>query len=139
MVIRAVDAARVDCAGSKIVRVFDGFPDVLSVRTIPAQEPCGGDRNPEPVLLLRAIVEEQGFQSDAQVDKAGCDVDVLRLGTAPSRKARAVDEDGDPPQIHILVEGFAFAIPTARLVLDRADGFCRVRFPESGVGLDQAG
>ena len=32
------------------------------------------------------------------------------------------EADGEPPQIRILVEGFAFAIPTALVALDRADG-----------------
>ena len=32
------------------------------------------------------------------------------------------DDDAEPPQIRILVEGFAFAIPTALVALDRADG-----------------
>ena len=33
------------------------------------------------------------------------------------------DDEGEPPQIRILVEGLAFAIPTALVALDRADGF----------------
>ncbi len=34
----------------------------------------------------------------------------------------ATDDDGEPPQIRILIEDFAFAIPTALVALDRADG-----------------
>ena len=34
----------------------------------------------------------------------------------------AVDEDGDPPQIRILFEGFHFDIPTALVCLDREQG-----------------
>ena len=34
----------------------------------------------------------------------------------------ATDDDGEPPQIRILVKGFAFAIPTALVALSRADG-----------------
>ncbi len=32
------------------------------------------------------------------------------------------DSEGEPPQIRILVDGLAFAIPTALVALDRADG-----------------
>ncbi len=34
----------------------------------------------------------------------------------------APDGDGEPAQIRILVEGFAFAIPTALVALSHADG-----------------
>ena len=32
------------------------------------------------------------------------------------------EEDGEPPQIRILVEGLIFAIPTALVALDREQG-----------------
>ena len=32
------------------------------------------------------------------------------------------DEDGEPPQIRILVEGLAFAIPTALIAIDHDEG-----------------
>ena len=35
----------------------------------------------------------------------------------------AADEDGEPPQIRILVDGLSFAIPTALVALNQADGF----------------
>ena len=35
----------------------------------------------------------------------------------------AVDDEDEPPQIRILVEGFSFAIPTALVALNRADGW----------------
>ena len=34
----------------------------------------------------------------------------------------AIEEDGDPPQIRILVEGLGFDIPTALVTLDRDQG-----------------
>ena len=34
----------------------------------------------------------------------------------------AVDDEAEPPQIRILVEGFAFAIPTALVALDHDQG-----------------
>ena len=34
----------------------------------------------------------------------------------------AADNDGEPPQIRILVEGLAFAIPTALVALDHDQG-----------------
>ena len=34
----------------------------------------------------------------------------------------AATDDGEPPQIRILIEGLAFAIPTALVALNRADG-----------------
>ena len=34
----------------------------------------------------------------------------------------AVDDNGEPPQIRILVEGLAFAIPTALVALSHDDG-----------------
>ena len=34
----------------------------------------------------------------------------------------AIEEDGDPPQIRILVEGLGFDIPTALVALDRDQG-----------------
>jgi len=50
----------------------------------------------------------------------------------------AVDDDGDPPQIRILVEGFAFAIPTALVCLDRADGLAICDSLNRPLGLDRA-
>ncbi len=48
------------------------------------------------------------------------------------------DEDGEPPQIRILVEGFAFAIPTALVALDRADGLAVADSLNRALGLDRA-
>ena len=50
----------------------------------------------------------------------------------------AVDEEDEPPQIRILVEGFAFAIPTALVALDRADGFAVCDSLNRALGLDRA-
>ena len=43
-----------------------------------------------------------------------------------------------PPQIRILVEGFAFAIPTALVALDRADGLAVCDSLNRALGLDRA-
>ena len=48
------------------------------------------------------------------------------------------DDDGEPPQIRILVEGFAFAIPTALVALDRADGFAVCDSLNRALGLDRS-
>ena len=51
----------------------------------------------------------------------------------------AADEDGKPPQIRILVEGLTFAIPTALVALDRADGFAVCDSLNRALGLDRTG
>ncbi len=48
------------------------------------------------------------------------------------------DGDGEPPQIRILVEGFAFAIPTALVALDRADGLAVCDSLNRALGLDRS-
>ena len=50
----------------------------------------------------------------------------------------AVDEDGEPPQINILVEGLAFAIPTALVCLTADDGFRLCDRLNRALGLDRA-
>ncbi len=50
----------------------------------------------------------------------------------------AVDDEDEPPQIRILVEGFAFAIPTALVALDRADGLAVCDSLNRALGLDRA-
>ena len=50
----------------------------------------------------------------------------------------AVDDDGELPQIRILVEGFAFAIPTALVALDRADGLAVCDSLNRALGPDRA-
>ena len=50
----------------------------------------------------------------------------------------AVDDDGDPPQIRILVEGFAFDIPTALVALDREQGLDVCDRLNRALGLDRA-
>ena len=47
------------------------------------------------------------------------------------------DVDGEPPQIRILVEGFAFAIPTALVALSQADGFAVCDRLNRALGLDR--
>ena len=49
----------------------------------------------------------------------------------------ATGDDGEPPQIRILVEGFAFAIPTALVVLNRADGLAVCDSLNRALGLDR--
>ncbi len=53
--------------------------------------------------------------------------------------APVTDTEGEPPQIRILVEGFAFAIPTALVCLDRADGLAVCDSLNRPLGLDRAG
>ena len=48
------------------------------------------------------------------------------------------EADGEPPQIRILVEGFAFAIPTALVALSQADGFAVCDRLNRALGLDRA-
>ncbi|MCY4397221.1 MAG: hypothetical protein OXC10_19020 [Rhodospirillaceae bacterium] len=50
----------------------------------------------------------------------------------------AVDHEDEPPQIRILVEGFAFAIPTALVTLNRADGLAVCDSLNRALGLDRA-
>ena len=50
----------------------------------------------------------------------------------------AADSEGEPPQIRILVEGLAFAIPTALVALDRADGLTVCDSLNRALGLDRA-
>ena len=47
------------------------------------------------------------------------------------------DDEGEPPQIRILVEGLGFAIPTALVALDRADGFAVCDSLNRALGLDR--
>ncbi len=50
-----------------------------------------------------------------------------------------VAEVGDePPQIRILVEGLAFAIPTALVALNQADGFVVCDRLNRALGLDRS-
>ena len=48
------------------------------------------------------------------------------------------DDDGEPPQIRILVEGFAFDIPTALVALDREQGLDVCDRLNRALGLDRA-
>ena len=48
------------------------------------------------------------------------------------------EADGEPPQIRILVEGFAFAIPTALVALNQADGLAVCDRLNRALGLDRA-
>ena len=50
----------------------------------------------------------------------------------------ATDDDGEPPQIRILIEDFAFPIPTALVALHRADGFAVCDSLNRALGLDRA-
>ena len=52
--------------------------------------------------------------------------------------APVTDTEGEPPQIRILVEGFAFAIPTALVCLDRADGLAICDSLNRPLGLDRS-
>ena len=49
-----------------------------------------------------------------------------------------VDDDGEPPQIHILVEGLAFAIPTALVCLTDDDSLMLCDRLNRALGLDRA-
>ena len=48
------------------------------------------------------------------------------------------DDDGEPPQIRIVVEGFAFDIPTALVALDRDQGLDVCDRLNRALGLDRA-
>ena len=50
----------------------------------------------------------------------------------------AAEADGEPPQIRILVEGFAFAIPAALVALDQVDGLAVCDSLNRALGLDRA-
>ena len=47
------------------------------------------------------------------------------------------DNDDEPPQIRILVEGLAFAIPTALVALNQADGLAVCDRLNRALGLDR--
>ena len=48
------------------------------------------------------------------------------------------EADDEPPQIRILIEGLAFAIPTALVALNQADGFVVCDRLNRALGLDRA-
>ena len=48
------------------------------------------------------------------------------------------EADDEPPQIRILVEGLAFAIPTALVALNQADGFAVCDRLNRALGLDRS-
>ena len=48
------------------------------------------------------------------------------------------DDEGEPPQIRILVEGLAFPIPTALVALNRADGLAVCDSLNRTLGLDRS-
>ena len=50
----------------------------------------------------------------------------------------AFDHEDELPQIRILVEGLVFAIPTALVALDRADGLAVCDRLNRKLGLDRA-
>ena len=50
----------------------------------------------------------------------------------------AIDQDGEPPQIRILVEGLIFPIPTALVALDRDQGLDLCDRLNRALGLDRA-
>ncbi|MYF09384.1 MAG: hypothetical protein F4233_16170 [Rhodospirillaceae bacterium] len=50
----------------------------------------------------------------------------------------AIDDEGEPPQIRILVEGLIFAIPTALVALDRDQGLDVCDRLNRALGLDRA-
>ncbi len=52
--------------------------------------------------------------------------------------APVTDTDGEPPQIRILVEGLAFAVPTALVCLTAEDGFLVADRLNRALGLDRA-
>ena len=49
------------------------------------------------------------------------------------------DEEGEPPQIRILVEGLAFAVPTALVCLNAEDGFALADRLNRKLGLERRG
>ena len=48
------------------------------------------------------------------------------------------DEDGEPPQIRILVDGLGVAVPTALVCLTAEDGFALADKLNRKLGLDRA-
>ena len=48
------------------------------------------------------------------------------------------DADGEPPQIRILIDGLAFAVPTALVCLTAEDGFALADKLNRRLGLDRA-
>ena len=52
--------------------------------------------------------------------------------------APVTDTDGEPPQIRILVEGLAFAVPTALVCLTAEDGLVVADRLNRKLGLDRA-
>ncbi len=48
------------------------------------------------------------------------------------------DEDGEPPQIRILVDGLPFAVPTALVCLTAEDGFALADKLNRKLGLNRA-
>ncbi len=52
--------------------------------------------------------------------------------------APVTNTDGEPPQIRIFVEGLAFAIPTALVALNHADGFAVCDRLNRALGLNRA-
>ena len=48
------------------------------------------------------------------------------------------DEDGEPPQMRILIEGLPFAVPTALVCLTAEDGFALADKLNRALGLDRA-
>ena len=52
--------------------------------------------------------------------------------------APVTDTDGEPPQIRILIEGLAFAVPTALVALSQADGLLVCDRLNRALGLDRA-
>ena len=47
------------------------------------------------------------------------------------------DEDGEPPQMRILIEGLPFAVPTALVCLTAEDGFLLADKLNRKLGLDR--
>ena len=52
--------------------------------------------------------------------------------------APVADTDGEPPQIRILFEDLAFAVPTALVCLTAEDGFALADKLNRRLGLDRA-
>ena len=48
------------------------------------------------------------------------------------------DAEGEPPQIRILIDGLAFAVPTALVCLTAEDGFALADKLNRRLGLDRA-
>ena len=52
--------------------------------------------------------------------------------------APVADDDGEPPQIRIFIEGLPFAVPTALVCLTAEDGFALADKLNRRLGLDRA-